>query len=176
MTCSGEMELYRAVNILTKWCTDFDIEINYAKSAIMIVKVDKRTKHPGVDSIKGIPVVDQYTYLGIEFDDSMRFKPLLAKLKGKVKTFRKHLAISNVHRLPRDIQLLMWQSLFKSRFTYGIYTVGHFCPAIKKEFEKFLYQSVKILLEVKTNPNKDELLAIALGIPFDLYWSALVAD
>ena len=167
MTCSGEIELYRAIDILKDWCAEYEIDINYSKSAIMIVKVDKRTKHPGVNAIKGIPVVDSYTYLGIEFDDSMRFKPLLHKLKNKVKTFKRHLAVSNVLKLPKDIQLLTWLSLFKSRFTYGIYTVGHFCPAVKLHFEKFLYQTVKILLEVRNNPNKDELLAIALGIPFD---------
>ena len=176
MTCSGEIELYRAVNILKAWCVEYKIDINYSKSAVMIVRVDKRTKHPGVNSIMGIPLVDRYTYLGIEFDDSMRFQPMLAKLKGKVKTFQRHLAISNVHKLPRDTQLLMWQALFKSRFTYGIHTVGYFCPGIMNHYKKFLYQSIKILLEIRTNPDQDEVLKIALGIPFIQYWTALVSD
>lgn len=73
---NGDRELFKAIEIAKKWSTQSEIEINFTKSAIMIIRPDKRTKWPNIKTIKGIPVVEQYQYLGITMDDSGSFKPL----------------------------------------------------------------------------------------------------
>ena len=42
LSCDGEMKLFPAIRILKDWCKKMDIEINYEKSAIMKIRVDKR--------------------------------------------------------------------------------------------------------------------------------------
>ena len=65
LLCEGEMEMYKGIDIAKKWSDDSKIDINFSKSAVLCVRVDKRTKQLAAKSIKGIPVKDTYTYLGI---------------------------------------------------------------------------------------------------------------
>ena len=43
--------------------------MNKQKSAVMCVRVDRRTPMPNFEQVIGIPVVPEYKYLGVTLDD-----------------------------------------------------------------------------------------------------------
>ena len=102
MVCKGEIKLFNCIRILEKWCKDFDLEINYEKSAILKVRADRRT--PGLPSnlIRKFPVKTQYTYLGVEIDDCLNFRPLTKKFKSKLKTFKSQLTMCWANKLDQN--------------------------------------------------------------------------
>ena len=71
--CKGDMELYRTVKTLNKFCKDLDLGINQSKSAILIVKHRNTKKETNPKSILGFPVLRSYKYLGVRIDDMLSF-------------------------------------------------------------------------------------------------------
>ena len=79
---------------LKKWAKENDVAVNFAKSGIIAVRLDKRTKPPIERSILGYPIVDNYKYLGVQVDscltlnieasDKLTKWKSLAKLSGKL--------------------------------------------------------------------------------------------
>ena len=55
LVCKSRIELLKAISELKKWCRANGIEINYQKSAVLIVKVDRRTREND-KVIQGFPV------------------------------------------------------------------------------------------------------------------------
>ena len=67
--------------------------MNKKKSAIMIVRKDKRTRPPKHSSILQLPIVSEYKYLGMLVDDSASLKPQAAQLRNKIKQFKFQLSL-----------------------------------------------------------------------------------
>jgi Reverse transcriptase (RNA-dependent DNA polymerase) len=56
-----------------EWCKKNDMELNKKKSAIMVLKMDNKTRDVNKDSeIGGVPVTKEYKYLGLFFSDTAR--------------------------------------------------------------------------------------------------------
>lgn len=72
---SGDDVLHKAIGIVKQWSSDFGIEINYCKSAAMIIRPDRRSKWK-ITQVHNIPIVETYKYLGVLLDDTGSFKPL----------------------------------------------------------------------------------------------------
>ena len=58
--------------MIEKWCEHNGLQLNKAKSAVMRIRVDKRTKIMSGD-IRGISFVTQYKYLGVVVDDDLSY-------------------------------------------------------------------------------------------------------
>ena len=74
-TCRNKENLRRAIKATNAWCEKTGMEVNNEKSAIMVLRKDRRT--PGVERgigderIEGIRVVESYKYLGVTVEDTM---------------------------------------------------------------------------------------------------------
>ena len=68
-TCRNKENLRRAIRATNAWCERTGMEVNRDKSAILVLRKDRRT--PGVERgkveavIEGIGVVKEYKYLGV---------------------------------------------------------------------------------------------------------------
>jgi len=76
-------QLEKAIEIVEKWCIEFNIKLNPAKSGILEVMPKHRGSCLRVGSFfKGIPVVDRYKYLGVWLDQKLSPRAHLAYLFG----------------------------------------------------------------------------------------------
>lgn len=64
----------KTIALVNDWSSINGISLNIKKSGAMIPKVDNRTPDPPITSIKGIPLVTTYNYLGIMIDNCLNFK------------------------------------------------------------------------------------------------------
>ena len=54
----GDKQLFQAIELIKAWSKEAEIDINFDKSAIMIIRPDKKTKWSHIKQIKNIPVVE----------------------------------------------------------------------------------------------------------------------
>ena len=72
--CEGELRLHKVLQIIKCWSIRNGIEINKKKSAIMTIRVDKRTVMNKMSHINNYPLLNSYKYLGVHIDDALQFK------------------------------------------------------------------------------------------------------
>ena len=68
----GKDALEKVIRIVNDWSSEFEIEVNCNKSAILQLRADKRTRAPKENSLFGYPVLQSYKYLGIMIDDCLQ--------------------------------------------------------------------------------------------------------
>lgn len=139
------------------------IELNYLKSATMIIRPDRRTKlhHK---TIKNIPVVESYKYLGIVIDDTAWFTPLKEELDSRLRSYKRQLGMCWSTKIPHTMRYLTWSTFIHSKFSYALSLVVHYNPKIESFSQKLLYQSFKGLLQTRCNPSSNQLIESILGI------------
>ena len=67
---------------IVKWSNEFEIEVNYKKSAIMQIRKDRRTPTRLESTLAGFPVVTEYKYLGVIIDDALNLEMDVKKKKS----------------------------------------------------------------------------------------------
>ena len=70
--CRDHAQLDKVIEILKKWSLKNEIQINFDKSAILVIRKDKRTRKYWLDEYKGYPIKTECKYLGIRIDDSLQ--------------------------------------------------------------------------------------------------------
>ena len=153
----SQIELYRGLNILQRWCDSNGISINKRKSAIFYLRPDKRTPVP-FHSTRGFPVVTNYTYLGIEFDDSFTFIPAEKKVKYHMTQLKSKLQMTWALKLPQRTRFRAWQSLIVSRFMYGMTMLASISDKMATTLHTLWYRAIKGLLSIRGNPKKETLV------------------
>ena len=113
--------------------------MNNAKSGIMAIRADRRTPMWKAKTIKEIPVVSEYKYLGLIIDDCGDMKPLNGKLKSLQKAFKQQISMSWAHKLPTRVKLLAWNSLIRSKIMYGLYCIASHNKRIIPTIKSFFY-------------------------------------
>jgi hypothetical protein len=75
------------------------MRLNKAKSGILVIRIDKRTKKYSKQQICGIDVVESYKYLGVQISDTVRFRKLAQDQKAPL---YKNISLIKkmVHRIP----------------------------------------------------------------------------
>ena len=66
IVCYSQDQLTKAINTINKWCDKMKMQVNAAKSGILAIRNDLRTRQIKKKHFQGIPVLTKYTYLGIE--------------------------------------------------------------------------------------------------------------
>ena len=60
-----------AIKIVEEWCAKNDMEMNNGKSAILVLKLDNKTRNVFKDNqLREVPVLKEYKYIGIIFTDT----------------------------------------------------------------------------------------------------------
>ena len=77
--------------------------------------------------------------------------------------------MSWAHMMPSKIKLLAWNSLIRSKFTYGLWCIARINKRIIPTVKQFFYNSLKNLLQLKSRPKADVLFKLTLGIDIAEY-------
>ena len=148
----GTTGLCRAVKIVEDWSRSHGVNINTSKSAILPIRVDKRTPLSPYSKIKRIPVQDRYRYLGIEVDSSAAITPQARVLQTKLTSLGRKLSFQWANKLPKLSRWITWHAFTTSRFMYGLTTLYDHYPALITHLKRFLYHSIRKLLQINTMP------------------------
>ena len=148
----GQMELFKAIDITKSWLKDHELSINEDKSGIIQVRADRRTPLPSYTHLKEIPIVDKYTYLGVQVDDCGDMKSQTLVLKGKLVNFQRQITMQWASKLPAKTRFNAWSSLIHSQILYATACLSFFSDKPASEYKTFLYRSCKGLLGIRGNP------------------------
>ena len=122
--------------------------------------------------MKGYPILDKYKYLGIEIDDCLKLNLHKEQLKKITNNFKRALYTNRSKALPIIMKFHAWNTLVYPKIAYGTFLLGDFSKGIKEQVSSFLYQSFKMLLNIKGNPSKVKLNEVMLGMPADDFFKA----
>ena len=155
--------LAMACDALKEWSTTTGIEVNTKKSAILKIKADGRTPGERVKSFKGFPIVQEYKYLGIIISDCLSFKVHNKKIKSVLHKFRMVMWNKKRRQLPPVINHHSWTTLILSQISYGTFLLTSISAKVRAHFLKFLYDSYKILLNLKGKLSVNKLVETVSG-------------
>jgi len=113
--CRGIANVRRAIELIDHWAMLNHAEINKKKSGVLTLK-GRDTKTSG--SIRGIPIVQEYRYLGVRLDQSLTLKKLRASLKKKTDLFKRYVQVIHTPTLGVRTRLTLWKIYLKSLFDY----------------------------------------------------------
>ena len=139
ITAKGITTLSKAITIIEHWSKVNKIVINKTKSAIINIRVDKRTPKSRHDTIKGIPVRENYKYLGITIDDCLKFTPFLAQRRKQLKDIKAQAKRRTSAALPRNINFQAWTTFVQSKLSYGLSILSQFSPKVEQYHEQLIY-------------------------------------
>ena len=173
--------LQRALSILANYCNDWLLSVNPKKTKVMIFQKKCRKsildKHYFQINEDKIEIVNNYTYLGINFTSNGNFRNCKANLKDKTRrsifATRRYLDFA---KLPLDVTNKLFDSLFLPILLYGsevwgIYDKDDFNTWEKDEVEKTQIYFCKQFLGVnKQCPNvaaRNELGRLPIKLTID---------
>ena len=156
-------ELDASLRAVENWVAESGIGVNYAKSGVMAIRVDRRTPLFREKTVGGVPVVAQYKYLGLVLDDCGDLKPLRKTLKTALAAHKQQISMSWAHKFPAKLKLLAWSSLLRSKLLYGLFCVAGRCRKVAESVQSFLYSSIKHMLGLKSRPRSEKLFQATLG-------------
>ena len=157
IVAKGEFHLQQVINITERWSARNGIEVNKAKSGIMVVRKDRRTPNPIQRSYRGYPLVDQYKYLGVLIDNCLNLQMEVQKKKQierQLVTQQRRMAYM---KLDQPSRYHVWQALFKSRTWYSIVLTSRLADKLQSWAKGYLYRSIKALMGVTGNPSTDRV-------------------
>ena len=118
-TVKNRQDLRKCLQICRDWMKRHGMQMNKGKSAIMAIRVDKRTPPIKEKEFEGIPVVEQYVYLGVLIDDTMQMRTFISeKKKGHHETAKKLRLVFLELRNPA-VQLQIQRAFGLSKYGYG---------------------------------------------------------
>jgi len=146
--CRGEDTLRELIHTLEKSCNERSFEINKKKSAIMEIRTSK-LQAPREGAIRGYPFQRTYKYLGVHFDDCLRFDVDIAERKKKQKKLSPQLWLLRTQKLSGKGRLQIWHSLHRSRWSYSAEIMTSFNYKFKLWLRQSWYQALKLLIGAK---------------------------
>ena len=116
--------LRKAIKMVQEWCREANIKLNPDKSGVM--EVTPKGVSPSLElgsKFEGIPVVQEYKYLGITLDDKMNGRRHIEKLFGYVDEYgKKH--EGKIDFLKRNLSPLIRNISVDYRVTCGKFLLG----------------------------------------------------
>ena len=158
--------LRKAITLVREWCTEANIKLNPDKSGVLEVcpKGASATMLVG-RKFEGIPVVQEYKYLGLILDGKISGKRHLEKLfgyvdetgkrhDGKVDFLRRNLS-PLIKNISIDYRINLWQILIRPLFIPLALLSSFLCESSLGLIEARLRKSIKWFLGLSRNtPNQ----------------------
>ena len=126
----GKVQLLTALNQLEKWSVENCMTINRSKSAILVIRADKKTPND-LSPIRGIPITEKYKYLGLEVSDCADARALKERLRRQTKQLTTTTHKMAFSALPASTKLLAWRVLVAPKFLYALTSVMHIFTSLK---------------------------------------------
>jgi hypothetical protein len=117
----------RLANKLSHWCDEFEMSVNAAKCGVMKIipwgGLDDPSPHESLDLLlqhQPIPVVNSYTYLGVEIDNQLDRKTMIKRRVQIAKNVAlKYLPLLGSPVTPIQAKILCLRSIITPTLTYG---------------------------------------------------------
>lgn len=103
LTTTGTLQTSQAISVIERWCLNAGISINKNKSAVMVVRQDRRTPDYHHSHVKGIPVVTHYKYLGVHIDDALQYRITMQSITDKLTRFRSQIKLTWASKIPKTL-------------------------------------------------------------------------
>ena len=102
-------------------------------------------------------------YLGIHIDDSLKLDVNLDAKRAKESTLLRKKWLFNKKGVSGPQRYHIWQTLWKANYWYELVLAGMFSQKILEWTKSTIYRGIKILLNLKGNPNAKKLLLSTTG-------------
>ena len=97
----------KAIEIINNWCRINKMELNRKKSGILQINKSKK-KMWKITNIDGIPVVNQYKYLGVTLDNALSLAYHVQKVSEIINKRAKKLSCK-IYELNTSTKIIQWQ-------------------------------------------------------------------
>ena len=118
-------------------------------------------------------MVAEYKYLGVLIDDSGKFDVQINRKKAIENSMMYQVKMSWSNEMPGQSRYIIWQSLVHSRFAYAADLLMNFTQNTKLWYQDLLYRLLKALMQIHSNPKKEDLFRVCLGMSIDEYTDGL---
>ena len=131
LVAENKHDLQEMVNIAYNWCEKWGMKANIAKCGIFSI----HDKDADTDINWGqttIPVVSDYKYLGVTFDNKLNWEKHINKIHGAAESKRKKLDyVFNNSNISLQLKLQMFEENIRSKMEYGSIAWGQSRPTTK---------------------------------------------
>ena len=115
--CKDLLQLKASIKVIEDWCKLDDIELNKKKSGILILNDNGLNT---LKSVSGIPVVDEYKYLGVLLDNNINPARHITLTSERVSAyFKRYGWLRKKYFSPSSLMTII-ELFIKSRLTYGM--------------------------------------------------------
>ncbi|GFQ85935.1 putative rna-directed dna polymerase from mobile element jockey-like protein [Trichonephila clavata] len=168
----AERQIQTTINNFTKWAEQNGFVFSTEKT-VSIVFSRKRGVFPNPELFIGrslIKVVKEFKFLGLIFDQSLRFHRYLKDLKirsAKALNILKVLANTR-WGADRTLMLHLYRALIRSKLAYGSVVYSSACKSLLKILDPVHHQGLRLCLGAFRTSPVDSLYAEAYEPPLDL--------
>ena len=140
--------LQSAVNVLEGWCRRWRIKLNGTKSNLMVInrlpnqKTEELSLQLFNDIIHATPTA---RYLGVEFDDKMRFKHHFDAVESKVTARMNVFKLLAKNNVDNCTMIRLYKTYVRPLFEYGSIS---FLPEGIKRFQKIQNEFIRVSLRL----------------------------
>lgn len=118
--------------------------------------IDNRTPNPIIHwDLHDIPLVKEYTYLGILITDTLKFKIHQNTYANKERELKNMIWAFGHPKLDSKARWHIYQSLYRSKVSYGMNLISVMDQTSREWLKGFTYRALKALLGWKQNINKE---------------------
>ena len=161
-------QLRSAIVFTKEWCNAINIKLNPDKCGILEIpsKYHHHTLEIG-SKLEGIPIVEEYKYLGLILDNQMNGNKHLNKLfgwkdqagkkhNGKIKFLKNNLS-PLIKNISLDYRINLWQVLIRPLFIPLALLSNFLCQTSKEQMARKLKKTIKWFLGLNKN-TPDEIV------------------
>jgi hypothetical protein len=155
---------------LDSWSAANAIQVNWNKSAVIQIRVDKRTPARRDTHLHGFPVAKEYNYLGCLIDDDLKLDAATAKKKQLEKRLNHAQWLLSSSMLDGSTRYHTWQTLFKGRLWYSLVLMSKHSDRVKTWLKGFLYRAMKAYFGIATNTATEKTFTEVMGCDSETVW------
>ena len=174
---TAERQLQQSINKINKWATINGFKISKTKTlCVHFCQLRKMHNDPTLKlDDSEIPVVSQYKFLGIIFDQKLSFIPHIQYIKDKCNKTLKLLWIIAHTDWGADFQTLLklYRTLIRSKIDYGCYIYGAARKSHLKTSNAVHHEGLRLILGAFRTSPVESLYSEAYEPPLKLRFTKL---
>ena len=148
-------DLDECLDIINRWSTKNDIKINANKSGLLRI-LGWKGKIIDLMNKMNIPEVEDYNYLGVCIDQSLKFRKECCKLKSKEIILISRFGKLGYNDLSFDVKLILFKVLIMQLLCYPMTSILSISPVFKKCIKSICYRFLKLFFCIRWNPSQEK--------------------
>ena len=152
----SKTQAIKAIEVMRKWTIGNGMEVNQSKSGIMRV-LKRKGKWFVINNSLNIPEVDNYKYLGIRLDQTLRLDGYKEELKRKENYILKRVRILKPSLVSTKSKIMAFISVWKAQVSYGHDILSRRNQKYQDSWESIIYRILKGLFNIRVRVSKKAL-------------------